>query len=224
MASNYPPSRDQDLAAVAQDQAAKITATPALYGSNSSEATQFTTLTGNFVTSLNVATDPVTRNKGSVARKNLDRALLATFMRALNNRIQATPTVTAQAKLDLGLPLRDRTPSSRPAPAEKPVVAVVDIESLAHEVRATSEVAPSKRGRPDGVAGIEWFSYVAEQGTTPPADPEAWRYEGQSSRTEYVVDYNAADAGKYATLRCRYFNRKGEYGPFSDPVVKMIAA
>jgi hypothetical protein len=220
----YPDLRDQHLAALAQDQSAKLTLSPLVYGSTASEATQFATLVSNFVDSLGVSTDPATRTNGSVAKKNLDKALLVAFMRAFNNRVQAMPNIPVQVKLDLGLPLRDRTPSVEPEPTDKPVVAVVDTDALVHEVRASSEQQPSKRGRPAGVAGIEWFSFVAEQGVTPPADHEQWRYEGQSSKTAFAISYNGADAGKYATLRCRYFNRKGQYGPWSDPVVKMIAA
>ncbi|HYO09112.1 MAG TPA: hypothetical protein VER17_09080, partial [Tepidisphaeraceae bacterium] len=57
-----------------------------------------------------------------------------------------------------------------------------------------------------------------------PQDLERWRFEGVASRSDFVIGFNLADAGKPITLVARWMNRKGEVGPTSLPVTTALAA
>lgn len=135
--------------------------------------------------------------------------------------MQANPAVTAQQKTDLGLPLRDREPTTRPAPNTQPVGRVVGIVNLEVVTEWFDQLTPTRRARPAGYAGLAIYSYVGEN---PPADIEQWRHEALASKSRVTIGFNAADAGKKITIVARWFNRKGEFGPLSAPLTTVIAA
>jgi hypothetical protein len=90
--------------------ATKITATPTAYGLTAAQATTYTTLSNTFRTAYQVANDPVTRTKSTVQAKNDAKRVLKANASMLAKIVEATPTVTNQQRLDLGLFVR-ATPS-----------------------------------------------------------------------------------------------------------------
>src|SRR5437016_1820127 len=105
--ADFLPSSDADLLAFAQNFSTKVTATPVPYGLVAGDATALAALVTSFTTALNTANTPATRTAVTVASKDTARAVLVTELRQLARRVQATPTVTAAQRIELGLPVHD---------------------------------------------------------------------------------------------------------------------
>src|SRR5687767_13918672 len=102
---DFIPSRDALLVPYGLNFANTLVASPTTYDVTPAEATGVLTLATGYQTAFNVASDPSTRTKGTVAAKDTQKAILKASLRAYAKRVQAAPTVTAQQKLDLGIPV-----------------------------------------------------------------------------------------------------------------------
>jgi len=219
---DFIPHSDADLNSFAINLSAKITLAPTTYGLVAGDATALATLVTAFTSALSTAVTPATRTKTSIAAKDTARAVLVADIRSLARRIQATPTVTAAQKTDLGLPIRDAVPTPVPAPSTKPTLDLAVTDRQKHIIRIADETTPTRRGRPAGTIGCEVFAHV---GPTPaPAGLEDWNFKGIATKAEFDVEYAADDAGKQAQIVARWLNRKGETGPVSNPITGTIAA
>src|SRR4051794_25789475 len=125
--ADFIPTKDADLKPFAVNMSAKITLAPTTYGLVAGDATALATLVTGFSSAYDVAVNPTTRTKGTVAAKDTARTILVADIRSLARRIQATPSVTAQQKTDLGLPIHDAVPSPTPVPATRPIVNILQI-------------------------------------------------------------------------------------------------
>ena len=218
--------KDASLRGQAAVMHAAVAAAAAAYGSTSAEMTQMEALVQTFADKLDLLDDPATRTEVVRQEKDTAKATLVAFMRSLGRRIQANPTVTAAMKVAATLPVHATEPTPVPVPGTRATLKVVKVAGSNVVVLVTDELTPTRRARPAGYAGYEIFSWVVAGGAgneTPPADLEKWRYEGQSTRAEATVGYNAEDVGKTVIIVARWFNRKGEVGPVSDPVIAVVA-
>lgn len=221
---DYIPTRDEDLSTFAQNFSALITATPAVFSLLPADATALAALVTEFTEALETALNPSTRTPVAVAAKDTARVVLVADIRSLAKRIQSAPNVTPAQKTSLGLTVQDHVRTPVPPPATKPVVNVVTNGGRRQTIRLVDETTPLKRARPVGVAGAEVYSYVQTSAEAPPADLEAWRFEGLATRSEFEIGYNSADVGKTAHIRALWYNAKGQSGPESDEVIVPIAA
>ncbi|HZZ43626.1 MAG TPA: hypothetical protein VFE58_11865 [Tepidisphaeraceae bacterium] len=212
---------DGPLSTFANDFSAKITATPTAFGLVAGDATSLATLVTAYNTALAAATDPVTRTRVTVAAKDTAKVALIADIRALAKRIQASPAVTPAQKTSLGLPIHSNTPSPSPAPTTEPLLNIVATGNYSHTLRVADILTPTKRAKPANVADLQIFAFPGEN---PPADMSLWTFKGVATKAEFVVNYAPTDAGKPVSLAGRWANRKGETGPFSDPVTGTIAA
>jgi hypothetical protein len=219
--ADFLPTRDGLLLTFAQDFSAKITSNPTSYSFTAAQATLLANAVSAYETSYGLATDPATKTKGTVIDKDLKRALLKATLRSYARQIQANPSVTAQQKTDLGLPVRDAEPSTRPAPNTQPVGSVVGIVNNDVMTQWFDQLTPTRRARPVGYAGLAIYSYVGEN---PPSDIEQWRHEGLATTSRFTIGFNPGDAGKKITIVARWYSYKGEFGPLSTPITTVIAA
>ncbi|HEY8666511.1 MAG TPA: hypothetical protein VIL86_07600, partial [Tepidisphaeraceae bacterium] len=196
----YLPSRDEDLLAFLVNFSALITLSPTAFGLLAGDAVSLAALVSAFQTALGISSTPSTRTSVSVASKDTARAVVTADARSLAKRIQATPTVTAAQKISLGLTVADGVVSSVARPATMPVCTLVENVDRTHTIRLVDETTPTRRARPAGSAGAEVYSFVADPGQTPPADLEAWRFEGLATKSQFSVSYNGGDVGKVAYI------------------------
>jgi hypothetical protein len=225
MASNsFLPAGDEELDVWSGNFSGLITAAPTTYGLVAADATALAALVTAYSTALEIALEPTTRTPVTVATKDTARAALVADIRSLARRIQANPAVTVAQKTALGLTIVDHVHSPTPPPATKPVASMVELDGRAHLIRLVDEATPTRRARPLGTAGAEVYSFVAQNGETPPGDLEQWRHEGLATRSEFTVNYEQADIGKLAHIRAQWINRKGQRGPVSDPITGTVAA
>src|SRR3954466_6404576 len=108
--TDFLPSREAQLVAWVSTFKTLITATPTAYGLTAALATTYGTLAPNYVNAYNLAQADATRTPSSIIAKDAARTLLIANTRVLARIVQATPSVTAQQKSDLGLTVRDTQP------------------------------------------------------------------------------------------------------------------
>lgn len=223
MSSDYIPARDEDFLTWATAMSAKITANPTSFSLVAADATALAALVTSFTTAMAAVGDDATKTKVAVAVKDTARIALTAEIRALVRRIQASASVTVAQKVSLGLNPHDTVPSPTPAPGTKPVGEAVASSSRNVYTRWADQATPTRRARPAGASGLQVFSWVAPaNGALPPADLEQWRFEGLSTRSSFTVGCNAEDVGKQIYVVARWYNRKGEVGPASDPIVTIV--
>ncbi|HZZ44611.1 MAG TPA: hypothetical protein VFE58_16875 [Tepidisphaeraceae bacterium] len=178
MASKFPPMKDSELAAFTPAFSTKITASPTSFGLIAADATAFATVSTTWINAFNLANDPATRTAATIASKSLAKNTVLASLRSLAKRIQATPTVTAGQKESLGLPVHN-APHPILAPGFAPALTVVSAIGNVVRVRLDDATAPSRRGKPDDVAGAALFSFV---GDVLPTDLTGWTSEGNTTR------------------------------------------
>ena len=120
----YIPNRDADLVAWGLNYTDRITATPMAYGLQAADALILQTNYDEFVTAYNLAVNPPTRTIVTVAAKDEERAGFVSLARAYANIIQANEGVTPEQIAELGLTVRDTTPTPIPTPTTQPVLAL----------------------------------------------------------------------------------------------------
>ena len=219
--SDWLDTSDGPLLTFATDFSSKVTATPTAFSLTAGDATSLASLVSGFSTALAAANDPATRTKVTVAAKQTAKILLVADIRALAKRVQASPTVTPAQKASLGLPIHSSSHTPQPAPSTEPVLSVVATNNLSNTFNVHDILTPTRRAKPANAAELQVFDWP---GDNAPADKSLWRFRGSFTKAQFALAYDPADAGKPVNVAARWANRKGEVGPFSDPVVGIIAA
>ncbi len=92
-----------------------INAAATTYGLTVAQAASYQTLNDSFAASYMLSQAPETRTKGTIQARNDAKVLLKQKAAELAKIVEATPTVTNQQKIDLGLSVR-ATPTIKPPP------------------------------------------------------------------------------------------------------------
>jgi hypothetical protein len=213
------PTRDGELRDFANTFAGKIAAQAVALGFTVVEATALTTAASDYSGALDEVLDPETKTKGKVAFKNLKRAVLRTTLNSFIARLRVNPNLTDAQLTDLNVARRDSEPTPRPAPTSQPVLTVLGIVNDFDVVVRSVDLVSGKKARPVGVQGIAFYTAVGEN---PSTDIEDWRHDGLTGKSQFTCGMRPEDAGKLITIRARYFNAKGEFGPLSAPVTAII--
>ena len=100
--------KDANLVTSSNNFSTKITATPTAYGLVAAQASAYAALNTAWANAYREAAEPATRTSAKIAAKNDARTNLRANAAMLAAIIEATPTVTDEQKLDLGLPLHRR--------------------------------------------------------------------------------------------------------------------
>jgi hypothetical protein len=165
---DYIPGPELALNAWAANFASLIAAAPTTYGLMPSDAANITAVQTAFSTALELATEPGTKTKATVADKDAKKAVMLSILRQYAQTIRRNLAISNDAKVALGLtvPSSGRTPV--PAPSTKPVLAVTEVASLQHVLRYVDITTPDRRGKPAGAERLQLFRAV---GSTPPHRP-----------------------------------------------------
>lgn len=216
MAARFPPDRQADLATFVSQFSAKITLAPASYGLVAGQCSAFAALQASFCDFYEQSQDKNTRTPRVLEQKKQAQKAMLANLRQLVRIIEACPTVTNDQRVDLGLPVRDVTPSPAPVPSVAPKVDVLSVVGRRVKVRIHDSDPQSRMSKPTGVAGASLFSYV---GTTPPGDVSEWKFEGNVMRTIVTVEFPlSVPAFSQVYFTAFWFNRRGNSGPACMPV------
>jgi hypothetical protein len=134
-------------------------------------------------------------------------------------QIQADPDIADAIRAELGVPIRDTTPTA-PAPlTSRPVVTIDFSQRGQHTLDYRNSDTPTSRARPDNATGCEIRRHI---GTAPPAGVDAYSYLDTDQSSPYTVTYTDADAGKVASYILRWIHANGNKGPWSETVSATI--
>lgn len=214
----FPPRRDSDLLNWSRFFATAITASPALYGLDAAQASDFAALQSAYASAYSVARSPTTNSKANITAKNEARhALLEGENGAweLVPIVQAHPGVTDGMRSQLGLRPVDRHRSQIGPPHSAPALSILGTLGRSIKVRLRDIEHPDRRGKPDGMEGAVVLYHV---GDTCPADRNEWMFALLVSRP--VFDFElpwTVPAGHKVWLSAFWFNARKESGPIAAP-------
>jgi hypothetical protein len=146
------------------------------------------------------------------------------LVHALRTYIQAyaarNPAVTDEDKEQMGLPLRDATPTPHPAPDIRPETEAEPAGKGAHRITAVNPHTQTKE-KPPLVTGVAYARRVrgAEEPKSRAEDMPS-EYQAGASRT---YQYTEADYGKAADYATAYENSTGQRGPWSNVTSLLIS-
>lgn len=208
----YIPSKDADLINWGRNYTDLLTADPARYGLQAADALTLHNLFDDFDAAYALAIDPNTRTKVNVALKDGHKADFLSLARAYAAIIRANRGVTDEDKTALGLNIPDPTPTPVPVPTTVPVMSIPLVGQNVHMFTIVDQLTPSKKAKPEGVAGLLLHRKV---GATPATVFEDFTVCGLLTRSDELVSTLGVASGQYVTYAGQWYNRKGELGPLS---------
>lgn len=166
------------------------------------------------------------QNAAMAARSVKDQARVALLriVRPTAQYLQTLPQMTNATRAELGITIRDTTPSRTPTPTTRPTASVVLGERLTHTLRLADESTPTRRRKPKGVSWAEVYVALTPVQAPAPPNPESYQYVRSVTKSATTVSFNPADGGKQAHYLIRWVNASGERGPWSDATSATIAA
>jgi len=196
-----------------------ITGTPSAYGLVVAQVNAYDVVNLTYQDAYNLAITPATRTKGAIKAKNDAKKALKTMAADLAAIIDATPTVTDQQKIDLGLSIR-KQPSPVPVPTDRPGVDLVSVVTRTATIHIHDSASSTKRGKPDGTTAAWVYSYV---GTSYPTDPTAWDFQGATTRSNHEIVFPDSVAnGAQVWICAAWINAKQQAGPVSVPITTNV--
>lgn len=218
---DYIPSSQEALRSWMENFDGLISSDPGRFGLLADEAASIHARVQAFTDALALALGEETRNKGTVAAKNLAKVEMLQLIRPLAQRIRDNLGVAPEDKLLLGLTLPDTSPTPVPAPATMPLLEIAQSQPLLHSLSYHDQSTPTSKARADGAIGLQLYRIISD---TPPAGPESAQFVGLVTRQPFRIQFDSADAKKTAWYWARWQTGKGLVGPWSEVAARMIAA
>jgi hypothetical protein len=211
--------KDSVLAAEASNFSTVLAASPAVYNETAASATAVTTAVTAFVDSLNTLTEARAngvRSGQMTAAKDADRLAMLSLLRPIYASVQDSVSISNEAKIALGVHVKDTHNTPQPVPDFAPLLSVTKVDGNVVTVRAANPNEPASKARPPFTAGIALFSYV---GAEAPTDPAAFKFEGNTGRIDIAVTFPASVAtGANVWFVAFFFNNRKQSGPACMPV------
>jgi hypothetical protein len=162
------------------------------------------------------AANPETRTASAVVAKDAARAQAEWTCRPFYARIKSDPAIADDAKIDIGVrPINPHRTRIGP-PTSTPLISIQNVTLNIHTLSVRDSDTPSRMHKAPGAVQVQLFGAIGDG--APP------RFIGSYSRTPITITYSPADNGKTVTYSARWINRRGETGPWSQPVVAPIVA
>lgn len=212
---DYLPSSDTEFIAWMQNFLSYAGGNVAALGLTAADLTPIQAQQGTLETSYAdfVATQALAASKRQ--QKDDERAVQEQLVRPLVARLQSFTNVTDAQRQALGITVRSASRAAAATPTSRPVGTIDTSKRLRHTISFVDENSPGSRAKPDGVIGCEIWMKVGEPF---PAGPDELRYLATDTRSPYVVEFEASDAGKMAYYMLRWVNTRGERGPWGQTV------
>lgn len=166
------------------------------------------------------------QQRAEAARQAKDqaRAELEREIRPVTNFVQGYPKTTNADRAEMGITVRDTSPSPAPAPTSRPLALVESPARLTHQLRLVDESTPTRRARPAGVLGAEVWVKLVDADQPAPTDPAALTFLTMTTKPSFRAEFKAGEGGKTAVYMARWVNTRGEKGPWSEITTATVAA
>ena len=162
--------------------------------------------------------------EGARQAKDAARAAREKEVRPVTNFVQGYPKTTNADRAEMGITVRDTSPSPAPAPSSRPLALVESGQRLTHQLRLVDESTPTRRARPKGVQRAEVFVALTPPGSPAPTNPSDYRYIGSVTRGETSLSFESDKGGMQAHYLSRWVSTSGATGPWSDTASATVAA
>lgn len=224
MTTPYIPPQDSLFLPFLENFASRISAAPMTYGLTAGDAAIIQGVASAFSAAYQTAIEPSTRTASAVAQKDADRAAAEATIRPYAMQIQANLGVSNQEKSDLGLTIRDTTPTPFPPPETAPTLSLVFGTPLAHQLQYRDALAPLLKRKPAGVVALELYRAIGPVAAISPSDAP---YVGDITKTPFTVDFQSEDRGQVSTYFGRWKTRSGpsgvaQTGPWSEALSVVV--
>ena len=164
------------------------------------------------------------RAEGARQAKDAARAALEKEVRPVTNFVQGYPKTTNADRAEMGITVRDTSPTPAPAPSSRPLALVESGQRLTHQLRLVDESTPTRRARPAGVLGAEVWVKLVDADAPAPTDPAALTFLTMTTKPSFRAEFKAGEGGKTAVYMARWVNTRGEKGPWSEITTATVAA
>ena len=216
MAHDFIPSREADLLDWSRNFRERINANPAQYGLTAAQASEYAALDDAYAEAYRLAHEPNTRTSVQITAKNEAKKAVTANARMLARIVRATPGISNTQRGELGLTVPDAELTPVPRPSDPPLLWLVPSADRVVRVRLRDKAAPTRRGKPPGVAGAAMLSCVADE---PPARLADWTFHGNATRPTYAIQFDAqTPAGAKVWIAAYWYNTRGQSGPLSTPI------
>lgn len=218
------PTSDTGLRDYGANFGTRVTATPTAYNLTAAQATAFDGKYDPFI----IALDAVAAERAAGIRsgpqtevKDEAKRQLLLIARELYAFVQDSLSVSDAKKLELGVVVKDFSPTPTPAPGFAPEILVKKVVGRTVTVQLKDAQNAARRGRPPGVIGASVFSFV---GATPPSDISLYKFEGNTGRTTVNIEFpSSTPAGGTVFITGFWFNPAKLSGPACPPVGTTLA-
>lgn len=218
--ASYIPTRDVDLVQWADNFSTLTTAAPATYGLQASDAVAIAAVVTDFDNAYSIAINPGTHTPATVAAKDSAKGAMLPILRFYAQTIKLNQGVSNADKIALGIHINDAGPTPIPVPTTAPALTIDFQTHLGAQLRVRDQTTPTSNAKPFGVQGGEMVATVGVAVTT---DPDVAPFKRIQTKTPVQLTFDPADVGKICTVWERWFNRKGELGPWSTSVNFVVA-
>lgn len=219
----FPPRRDADLLTWSANFAARIAASPAMYGLDAAQAAGFSALQSAYASAYRIAVSPTTNSKANVGAKNEARENLldaANGAWELVPIVRAFPGMTDGLGCELGLRLADRHRSPVGPPSSPPNLSIKSVLGRSIKLRLRDIDHRTRRGKPEGVEGAIVLYCI---GQSCPSDIAQWHFALITARprVDFELPWSVPAASK-VWLTAFWFNARKESGPMCTPKSTII--
>jgi hypothetical protein len=218
-------TKDSVLSAQAQNFSTVLAASPATYNEVAATATAVTSAVNAYVDALGILTEARAngvRSQQMTADKDSARKSMLDLIRPIYASVAASTSISDSAKIAIGAHIRDAHNTPQPIPDFSPLMSVRKVNGNTVTVGIADPNEPTSKRRPPFTAGIALFSYV---GTEAPTDPAAFKFEGNTGRTEVAVTFPASvEVGATVWFTAFFFNNRKQSGPACMPISATLGA
>ncbi|MDX6695641.1 MAG: hypothetical protein QOF02_3244 [Blastocatellia bacterium] len=221
MSKDYIPKDKAGRAAWLANFAAKLDDNKAKLSLTDAEVASVSTLQANLVTANQALADAEADYRAKLVAADTADDEATAAARSRVRQLQADPNVEDSVRAELGIPVRDTTPTA-PAPLTSRPIGAIDFSQRGqHILEYRDSDTPDSRARPDNATGCEIRRHI---GTAPPAGTGDFIYLETDRSSPFTVHYTDEDAGKIASYILRWINANGDKGPWSETVSATITA
>lgn len=222
MADGYIPTSDAALDAWSQNFSTLITANPGIYGLVAGDATTIAAAVSTFHAAYLIAgvsgsipktpLNPAARTSVTVAAKDVAAAAMLGLLRYYAILIRNNPGVLDAQRAALQLTIPKTIPTPIPTPVTYPLLSLAGVTPGQATCYARDSGTPSIKAKPFGVVTLQM---MIKYSATVPAGPTLADYFADFTKSPFVCNFLAADAGKTAWCYGRWETRTGLRGPWS---------
>jgi hypothetical protein len=156
----------------------------------------------------------------TLAKNNAKKALTSALRVYVQGYLARNPGVAAGDKEQMGLPVRDTTPTPHPAPDTKPETEAVPSGKGQHTVTAINPHS-QKKDKPPFVTGVA-FAHRIREPDAPKSAAADMPSEFQTGAVR-VFQWQESEYGKVVDYATAYEAGGGKRGPWSDVVSVIVA-